>query len=310
MTRDVEVGIRVPHGLFGEGPERLAAFAASVENLGLDRIWLGDHVSFKGGKGYDGLLGAMALAAVTRRVTVETAVYLLPLRHPLPVARQVASIAELARSRFVFGVGLGGEDPAEVANCGVEPSTRGRRMDESLGLVRRLLAGETVDHRGAMFELDGASIVPAPDPAVPVVVGGRSPAALRRAGRVGDGWLGIWVTPQRFEANINAVAKAAVEADRADASLRHGFMAWCGFGPTREAARPRLAAAMENFYGIPFERFERSSPYGTADHVADALAPYVEAGASSVLLVPIAADADEGLAAVSRVRALLSGKES
>jgi alkanesulfonate monooxygenase SsuD/methylene tetrahydromethanopterin reductase-like flavin-dependent oxidoreductase (luciferase family) len=291
--------------LFREGPGALTAFAASVENLGVDRIWLGDHVSFNGGRGYDGLLGAMAVAAVTRRVTVQTAVYLLPLRHPLPVARQVGSVAELARGRFIFGVGVGGDDPMEVINCGVELSTRGRRMDESLELVHRLLAGETVDHHGEMFHLDAASIAPVPDPAVPVVVGGRSHAALRRAGRLGDGWLGVWLTPERFEANAVAVAEAGFEANRGDVAWQHGFLAWCGFGRSREAARPRLAAAMEAFYDLPFDRFERSSPFGTADDVAAALAPYVAAGASSFLLAPIAADLDECLTAVSRVRSLL-----
>src|SRR5207244_2578241 len=142
MTADVDIGIRVPHGIFGRGGEHVAAFVQEVEASTLDRIWTGDHVSFKGGKGYDGLLAAMALTVLTRRVAVQTAVYLLPLRHPLTVARQVASVAEAARGRFVFGIGVGGDDPLEVVNCGVDPATRGRRTDEALGLVRRLLAGD------------------------------------------------------------------------------------------------------------------------------------------------------------------------
>lgn len=304
----VEVGTRVPHGLFRAGPDRLAAFTASVEASGLDRIWMGDHVSFKGGKGYDGMLQTMAIVALTRRVTVQTGVYLLPLRHPLPVARQVASIAELAPGRFVFGVGVGGDDPAEVINCGVDPTTRGRRTDESLALVRRLLAGEVVDHRGEAFALEGASIVPVPEQAVPVVVGGRSPAALRRAGRLSEGWLGVWVTPERFAESIAAVAKAAADAGRGDVAWQHGLLAWCGFGPSREAARPRLAAAMGQFYQQPFERFERSSPCGTADDVAEALSPYVAAGATTVLLAPVAADTETALASAARVRALLRGE--
>ena len=147
MSASVEVGVRVPHGLFGAGADHLSRFASAVEMAGLDRVWVGDHVSFRGGQGYDGLVQAAVLAALTRTVRVQTAVYLLPLRHPVPVARQVASIAELAPGRFVFGVGAGGDDAAEVRNCGVDPSTRGRRMGEALGLVRRLLDGEKVDHQ-------------------------------------------------------------------------------------------------------------------------------------------------------------------
>jgi alkanesulfonate monooxygenase SsuD/methylene tetrahydromethanopterin reductase-like flavin-dependent oxidoreductase (luciferase family) len=286
--RAVEVGVRVPRGLFARGLDGVAGFAAAVEAAGLDRLWVGDHVSFRGGQGYDGLVQSTALATLTRHVTVQTAVYLLPLRHPLPVARQVASVAELAPGRLVFGVGVGGDDPAEVANSGV-------------------LAGEIVDHRGDHFALEGAAIRPTPEPAVPIVVGGRAPAALRRAGRLGDGWLGVWVSPERFAANTAAVARAAGDAGRRDVAWQHGLLAWCGFGPTAAAARPALAASMEALYQLPFERFARYSPHGAPEDVAAALAPYVDAGASVILLAAEADDPDEVVAGAARVRALLRG---
>ena len=307
MTPPVAVGVRVPHATFGGGLDGLARFAADVEASGLDRVWVGDHVSFRGGQGYDGLLQATALAALTRTVHVQTAVYLLPLRHPVPVARQVASVAELAPGRFVFGVGTGGDDPAEVRNCGVDPTTRGPRMDESLALVRRLLAGEVVDHQGDSFALEGAAIRPVPDSPVPIVVGGRSRAALRRAGRLGDGWLGVFVDPRRYAESIEAVVTAAAVAGREDAHLRHGLLAWCGFGRSPEAARPLLASAMQALYQQPFDRFERYAPHGTAEDVAAALMPFVEGGASSVLLAAIAADESEVVAGAARVRSLLRG---
>jgi alkanesulfonate monooxygenase SsuD/methylene tetrahydromethanopterin reductase-like flavin-dependent oxidoreductase (luciferase family) len=189
----VEVGIRAPHGLFRSGPEAIAGFVSQVEASGLDRIWVGDHVSFRGGQGYDGLLQAAVLSAVTRAVTIQTAVYLLPLRHPMPVARQVASVAEIAPGRFVFGVGVGGDDRDETANCGVDPAGRGRRTDESLSLVRRLLGGEVVDHPGPRFPLSRAMIRPAPSEPVPVAVGGRSRAALDRAW--GCSWIRTVLPP-------------------------------------------------------------------------------------------------------------------
>jgi alkanesulfonate monooxygenase SsuD/methylene tetrahydromethanopterin reductase-like flavin-dependent oxidoreductase (luciferase family) len=301
----VEVGVRVPRALFAGGVEPVAAFAAAAEAAGLDRLWVGDHVSFKGGQGYDGLLQATALTTLSRRIAVQTAVYLLPLRHPLPVARQVASVAELAPGRLVFGVGVGGDDPAEVANSGVDPATRGRRMDESLALVRRLLAGEVVDHRGEHFILEGAAIRPTPEPAVPIVIGGRAPAALRRAGRLGDGWLGVWVSPERFAESTAAVAHAASEAGRRDVAWQHGLLAWCGFGPSAELARAPLAAAMEDLYQMPFGRFARHSPHGTPEDVASALAPYVDGGASTLLLAAVADDPEEVVAGAARVRDLL-----
>ncbi len=298
----VEVGIRVPPGLFGSGPDALARFASSVERAELDRIWVGDHVSFRGGQGYDGLLQAAVLTALTRKATVQTAVYLLPLRHPLPVARQVASIAEMAPGRFVFGVGVGGDDIAETTNCGVDQTSRGMRMDESLGLVRRLLGGEVVDHHGPLFPLAGASIHPTPTPPVPVMVGGRSAAALRRAGRLSEGWLGVFLSTDRFAAGLAEVGAAAEAAGRVAVSWRHGILVWCGFGPTAEAARALVAPAVESLYQMPFERFAPYVPRGTPQDVAEALLPYRDAGARCILLAPWADDVDAAVESAAQVR--------
>ncbi len=169
----VRVGFRPPHEVFAEGPAALRGLLTRADALGIDQVCVGDHVSFHGGRGFDGLVQATALAALAPRMAVHTAVYLLPLRHPVPVAWQVASLAELAPGRLVFGVGLGGEDRHEVAVCGVDPATRGLRTDECLSIVRRLLAGDSVTYAGQFFQLRDASIAPAPSPPVPILVGGR-----------------------------------------------------------------------------------------------------------------------------------------
>lgn len=297
-----EIGIRAPHGLFSSGPDAIARFAGAVEEVGIDRVWVGDHVSFRGGQGYDGLLQAAVLSALTTRVTVQTAVYLLPLRHPMPVARQIASIAEMAPGRFVFGVGVGGDDQKETANCGVPHARRGRRTDESLDLVRRLLAGDVVDHGGPEFPLSEASIRPVPAVPVPMAVGGRSGAALARAGRLSEGWLGVFVDPDRFRFSCATVLEGAEAAGRGPVDWRHGILVWCGFGPDREVARRMVAPAVEGLYRMPFERFEGYVPYGRPADVADAVRPYIDAGAAYVLLSPLAEHPDEALAGAAAVR--------
>jgi alkanesulfonate monooxygenase SsuD/methylene tetrahydromethanopterin reductase-like flavin-dependent oxidoreductase (luciferase family) len=301
-----EIGIRAPHGLFSDGPDAISRFAAAVEEHGIDRVWVGDHVSFRGGQGYDGLMQAAVLSALTSRVTVQTAVYLLPLRHPMPVARQVASIAEMAPGRFVFGVGVGGDDEKETANCGVDHARRGRRMDESLALVRRLLAGDFVDHPGPDFPLSEASIRPVPATPVPVAVGGRSGAALARAGRLSEGWLGVFVDADRFGQSCKTVVAAGEEAGRSRVGWQHGMLVWCGFGPSREAARRMVAPAVEELYRMPFERFERYVPCGRPADVAEAVRTYVDAGAAYVLLSPFADHPDEALAGVAAVKTELT----
>ena len=134
--RDVRVGLlpTAAAGL-GEVAERRAALARAAGE-GIDHIAVGDHVSFFVGAGSDGLINATALLSMQTELPVYVGLYLLPLRHPVPVARQLASIAELAPGRLTLGVGIGGEDPHEVEICGVEQRTRGRRMDECLEVLR------------------------------------------------------------------------------------------------------------------------------------------------------------------------------
>lgn len=307
MTDDasVSVGLRVPYEVQND-VGRLREFVAGAEDAGLDRLCLGDHVTFKGGTGFDGLQNATAAAVLTRRITVETAVYLLPLRHPVPVARQLASLAAFAPGRVVFGVGVGGDDPAELRACGVDPATRGRRMDESLAIVRALLTGEPVTVEGRFFTLDGVRIQPVPSTPVPVVVGGRSAAALRRTARFGDGWLGVWVSPSRYAEACAEVAREAEAAGRDVPSWAHGMHVWCGFDDDRSAAGTRLATEMESLYQVPFEKFARYSPYGTPDEVADALRPYVEAGCRSINLIATAASPEASVEGAQAVRARLN----
>src|SRR3954454_23954993 len=134
------------------GSVRVGLFPAALQHGGLpldesvartvgesvDHLCVGDHVSFFVGAGSDGLVAATALLAGQAELPVYVAVYLLALRHPVLVARQLASIAELAPGRLTLGVGIGGEDRHEIEVCGVDPTTRGRRMDEWLRTLRSL----------------------------------------------------------------------------------------------------------------------------------------------------------------------------
>ena len=256
-----------------------------AEDAGLDHVSVGDHVSFYIGAGSDGLLAAAGVIATSDRLRSNTGVYLLPLRHPVVVARQVADLALLGPGRFRFGVGLGGEDPHELEICGVHPTTRGRRMDECLTVVRQLLTGAPVDHDGEFISFTGALIAPAPAQPVPILVGGRSDAAIRRAGRLGDGWFGIWVSASRYGAAVTAMARAADEVGRADQPFTNALNVWCGVGADADTARGHVASGMEAFYQLPYERFERWSPSGTAAQIAEFLVPYVEAGCSVFNLI-------------------------
>ncbi|MBA51631.1 MAG: LLM class flavin-dependent oxidoreductase [Acidimicrobiaceae bacterium] len=271
-----------------------------VADTGIDHVFFADHVSFRVGHGHDGMVVAAGVANLHPTLGIYIGVYLLPLRHPIPVARQLANLAEMAPGRISFGVGVGGDDRHEVEICGVDPRTRGRRTDESLDILQRLLAGETVDHSGEFFNFEQARIIPTPDPPIPVYVGGRADAALRRAGKYADGWLGIWCSSERYAESIAIYNQAAEDAQR-DVQADHGIQLWVGVGKDRTEAASFVGPAMEGFYRVPFEKFSRYTPHGTVDDIVDFLAPYLEAGCRHFNLTPVASTAEAGIEVIGEV---------
>jgi alkanesulfonate monooxygenase SsuD/methylene tetrahydromethanopterin reductase-like flavin-dependent oxidoreductase (luciferase family) len=314
MSMDgVRVGVNLmPPRWAGEpplaGPALLAHRRRLLDRMaaaGMDHVMVGDHVTFGDGIGNDGLTDAASVVTAREDLGVYLAVYLLSLRHPLLVARQLATVAQFAPGRLRLGLGIGGDDRREVVACGVDPATRGRRMNESLGLLRRLLAGTEVSHDGEFFTLDRVRIRPAPEPGIPLVVGGRSDAALRRAGRLGDGWLGIWTSAGRCADAIAAVAGHAADAGRTGVDWQHGMTFWCGFSTSAAAARGRVAPVMEALYRTPFGSFEGYVPCGTAADVAAFVAPYVQAGCTTLNFIPFAGSSEAAVDAVADVREIL-----
>ncbi|MGE0622209.1 MAG: LLM class flavin-dependent oxidoreductase [Pseudomonadales bacterium] len=290
--------LRAPHA------ERRALVGRMLDQ-GIDHVFIADHVSFINGLGMDGLINAATLTAIDERLKVVVGVYLLALRHPVVVARQLATIAESAPGQLILGVGVGGEDRNEIAMCGVDPATRGRRTDECLTVLRGLAGGEPYDFHGEFFSFERATVMPPPDPAIPIVIGGRVDASLERAARFGDGWLAVWVSPERF-ARATAQVNARAAALGRPVPALHGLQLWAGIDDNRDRARARLAKGMENFYHVPFERFEKYSPYGTAAEVADFLARYRDAGCELFNIMPIAETDAAGIDAVAEIRARLN----
>jgi probable F420-dependent oxidoreductase len=154
-----------------------------------------------------------AMAQETQRIRFMTNVYVLPLRDPFTVAKLLSSAAVLSNDRVVLGAGVGWMQE-EFALTGRDFANRGRRTDEMLEVIGKLLSGGTVAHHGEFYEFEGVHIAPAPKRPVEVRIGGLSRVALRRAAR-NDGWLGLTHTPEELR---NIVAFLRAERERIDRS--------------------------------------------------------------------------------------------
>jgi len=140
-------------------------------------------------------------------------VYILPLHHPLEVAKAVGTAAVFSRNRVILGAGAGWMRE-EFDALGVNFATRGKRFDESIEVLRRLWTGAMVDFHGEIFDFERLQMSPAPTRPVPIFVGGASPRALRRAALLGDGWLGAGNTPEQAADILRSLARLRSQAGR------------------------------------------------------------------------------------------------
>ena len=301
-------GIATPSTLWDATLTDKQAMLSAISNAGFDHVFLADHVSFRNGSGTDGFVEVAALSQLHADLGVMISIYLLPLRHPLPVARQLATMAKLAPGRMTFGIGVGGEDRHEIEVCGIDPRTRGKLTNESLQIIRSLLEGQEVTFTGDHFQVEQAKIRPTPRQQIPIIVGGRSNAALERAARYGEGWIGVWCSSRRFAEATQLINDIAKENGRADVDWQHGYQPWVGVGKTREQARAVVKEQMQDFYKVPFEKFEKYTPYGTPEQVAEQLSEYHDAGCRLFNLKICTENPADEIEAGAEVRSQLNAK--
>ena len=287
----MEIGLVLPQTGPDATREHLTAFATTAEASGYASLWVSDHVVFPrefssrypysaSGRLPDrfqsdtNLLEPLTLlayvAAITERVQIGTAVMVLPMRHPVLHAKVIASLDRLAGGRFVFGVGVGWcREEFEVLSASFE--RRGARVDEQIALMRALWTGEPVDHRGEFYELDGWTCRPTPARPIPLWIGGARPPALRRAGRLGDGWIAGAHRLATFPEDVAAVRRAAEEAGRDPAALTFGMVNLPQLAPGREEETARdLREAGER--GVQHVRLGVAAPAEQAGELIAAFA--------------------------------------
>lgn len=221
---EMRIGVTVPnvHETLAE-PATIEAVGRAADELGFDSIWVNDHVAIpseptgadrepafaaiyaeqRGQAVYEPLVTLAYLAAVTKRVLLGTSVYLLPLRHPVLSARQIATLDQLSGGRLVLGVGVGWLE-GEFDAVAVSVHERGSRTDEAIAALELLWSERREPFEGRHYAFPALEFRPKParPPRVPIWVGGRSDAAMRRAARIGDGWQPSHLTTDELRRRV------------------------------------------------------------------------------------------------------------
>src|SRR3984885_12129837 len=193
-------------------PDQFAAAVDLLEQAGVDSLWLPENVYSPLVEPFIGM--AFALSR-TRRLKAGSGISVLPGRHPVLVAKQLASLAGLAPRRVLPVFGLRPAQPAEIGLFGVPSGQRAAVFDEALILLRELLSTQSVTFHGDFFTVEHASVGPLPAKPLDIWLGGSAPAGLKRVGRLADGWLGSLLTPAEAKTAIATINEAAQGAGRA-----------------------------------------------------------------------------------------------
>jgi len=281
-------------------PEPQRDWLAAAERLPIESIWQGGHILPPSATG-EAITRLALLTAWTERVRSGTSVLLLPLYHPVIVAKQLADLDSWSGGRVSVGVGVGGEFRAEFDAVGVPPAERGPRTDEAMQVLRALWRGGPVSHRGRFFRLENAELRPVRPPGAriatmraggpPLLVSGRKQPAMHRAARLGDGWMPYLISPGAYARSVATICEEAQAAGRDLAGFEWMMYLYCSVRRDADRARDDVAAFIGRGYGDkPAEMLDRIAPAGTPEQVAARLQEYVDAGVRHFIISPAASE--------------------
>jgi probable F420-dependent oxidoreductase len=269
-----------------EGPEFLWQLVALCENTAIDSLWLSERLSAPLPVP-EPMTTLAAVAARTSRLKFGPSVFVTPFRTPVMAAREIAMIDYLSGGRMLPAFGIGVEQEREFLAAGVPFKERGRRTDEAIAIMRRCWSENEVTFEGEFWRLDRITVLPKPvQQPMPLWIGGNSEAAMRRTGRLGDGWIPSFIPPARFAAGVAQTQRFAADAGREVPADHFGVLVNFCFASDTDTAR-RLAGPFIPRGRVDPDTLETCTAFGPPALLCERLEQYVAGGASKFIVRPM-----------------------
>ena len=294
-------------------PDDVRRFARRAEELGVDSLWITDHIvtahRFYRVGWLDALITLSHVAAVTERVKLGTSILILPTRQPAVLAKEIATLHYLSGHRYIYGIGTGWYGP-EFEACGVHKSERGGRTDEVLAATMALFAGPDVEFHGRYYDLDGVTVDPHLDPLPPVWAAGGSqlvhetspeqpimhPNVLRRIAAA-DGWIARPTCPPHLiAADLDLISSARAADGRTNPfTVAHENFTWIEEHGTPDEVREEQQARFADVVSDerPWEYVEAVYMPGTIDDIQAKVQARIDAGVEYLMLHTMSADVEQ-----------------
>ena len=311
MAARLQFGIGIPTGTeglmypvpFAQATDNIF-LAQAAERLGYDSVWGNDHVSTQhyvrheatqAPRYYAPLLILAAVGAATRKIKLATALLVVPFRHPVVIAKEVATLDQLTGGRLLLGVGIGAYREEFEAMYGAEQAkkvNRGALLDEALDCLELLWGDADASHRGKYFTFESVQTFPKPvQKPVPIYIGGNAPEGWRRCGRYGQGWLPAVLSPAEVAHGHSEIRRYLEEYGRGDVAIDVAPQLAVSLGKTHEDAMRRFQSSQvykhlqslkqSTLKGQQSGTLEERSLIGTPDEVCEQVQRYAEAGVTT-----------------------------
>jgi probable F420-dependent oxidoreductase len=291
---------------------RMLELAARAETSGFDSVWVGDSILAR--PRFEALTTLAAIAARTTRVQLGTAVYLTPLRHPVPLAHTVANLDLLAGGRFLFGIGLGPNSPAvhaEYAACGADYRKRGLLQEEGLQIMKGLWTGEPFSFGGRFYKTQGVKLHPLPARAggPPILMAAAADLALKRLVRFADGWLPISPNAKSYSQDWERIQQYCSQLGRDPSGLLRILYVTLNVNSDEGRARREMEEFLESYYGAHHAHISQSQGIcaGGPQRCAEFLREFMNVGVARFVIRFASANHESQMGAfLSEVAPMLS----
>jgi probable F420-dependent oxidoreductase len=291
VENQLEFGIAAPqiHAKLPVNVDEIQRYLRRAEELNFHSIWVQEQAGLRqAAAAMEGITMLSYAAAVTRRVRLGMAVFLINLRNPIHLAKSLASLDQLSLGRLIAGVGLGAVTRLYQA-YGLSPDKRIARFNEALTLMQKLWTEDNITFEGQFWQLKNATLVPKPlqKPHPPIWFGGNAPAALKRAALRGGGFMGAGSSSTaNFTEQVKTVRQALAEANKNPADFTIAKRVYIAVDRDRDRAAKRLKEWFGLYYGTA-DLAEKVSVWGSAEECASQINDIAAAGARVLLLNPV-----------------------
>jgi probable F420-dependent oxidoreductase len=271
-----------------EGRDLLWSFIDLCETSGIDSVWFSERLSSPAPV-LEPMTTMAAVAARTRRLKFGPSVLITPFRSPVMMARELAMLDYLSNGRALPAVGIGVEQEKEFRAAGVPFKERGRRTDEAIAIMRKCWSEERVTHAGEFWQLDDITVLPHPvQQPFPLWIGGKSQAAMKRTGTMGDGWMPSFITPEEFRVGVDAIHGFAAAAPREVPAAPFGALFSFCLDPDPARARA-LAAPFVPRNRVDDATLAACTAFGPPELLVERIEQYVKGGGSKFIARPMCA---------------------